>query len=140
MRVDFQSGNYLEIEIGRGTAGIPFDCAITVAMRCAPFEGRISTYADGPDVEVFMRDLSLLSQTLRGEASLVSDDGRGLELNFRTLDSLGHLVAEVQMQERFILRSREFALVCSGVFEFEAQAFGEFCNALVACIHEGTNA
>ena len=132
VRLAFTDDDYLTLQvIGPGMAGIPYDCAIAVSMKCGAFSGAVEAWLEGSEVGAFIESLSTLDATLHGKAALLSDDGRALKIVLAPADSLGHFALEVQMTAEIAYGSKTFQSSATGVFLLEGQAVSQVCKALI---------
>lgn len=131
MRHEFPGGEFFALEVARaGTAGIAYDCQLRVGFSCAGLSGQVLAWCDGPDVEAFVDELAVVGRELKGEASLVSDDGRSLSIRLSPLDTLGHFVLRVQVGADRAFRQRHVEVSCSGAFQLDSQDMTALCVAI----------
>jgi hypothetical protein len=142
VHLEFSSNDYLSISVvSPGTAGVAYDCLLGASMKCGNFSGTVEAWVDGADVKGFIDELEQLNKTLRGNATLSSDDGgRSLNIEVVPADSLGHFLLKVKMGKDVPVHSGICETLAVGVFSFEAQAMESICQQLTEGVTGKSNA
>jgi hypothetical protein len=143
MKIEFDNGDFCRVTVvGPGTAGIPYDCRVRAELRQGDFFGQTEAYLDGPDVKGFLAELDKVWKSLKGEASLQSDDGERFRIRIAPVDSLGHFFIEAKVARRYnqgrgeVSNFGEKLTSTSVYFRIESQMLNAIRETAIACFHE----
>ena len=129
MRLDFLLGDYFSIDVKSPSVSGVTDSQFQAAMKCGNFAGTVDAWVEPDEVKGFIASLKQLNQTLRGEATLTSDDGgRTLAIEMFPTDQLGHFLLRVKMGKDYAIHHNVYETQAVGVFPFETQALASICE------------
>ena len=133
MRINFNTDEYLDISVAqKGTAGIPYDCALEVSLKSNSFSGCSTSWIEGLELKGFLNELENLDKTLKGKANLVSESPDELDIEIKPVDSVGHFVFLIKIGEKKYIESELFESSISNAFPLESQEVSNICVKLIS--------
>ncbi|MDD1794803.1 hypothetical protein LRP50_16835 [Enterovibrio sp. ZSDZ42] len=133
MKLEFNHKEYLEIRSSdHGTAGIGYDCQLTLGFQSEYVQGQTETWVDGPEMEQFIEQLRMVEKTLSGEATLSATSPDELLIELTPIDLLGHYSFKIKTGHRYFVHSKMSIASAEAEFPVYGQQVIEICISLAS--------
>ncbi|MCF2828033.1 MULTISPECIES: WapI family immunity protein [unclassified Pseudoalteromonas] len=132
MKINLSDSHKLEIVVlSRGADEYDYDYNLRLTLSSSGFTFTKDVWADGSEVQEFIKNIESLKSTLKGEAKLISESPDELELLIKPVDALGHFVLKIELGNQFMIGKEWFWSKYIDAFSLEAAALELVCDELL---------